>query len=75
MAEVTVTVRGERLTVEKLVHRQMGRYVPGLVEATYERNHGLGRLGIFPPVGTTFVIPDVTKEQDEASVTPIRLVD
>ena len=74
MTEVVerVTVEGDFLTVSLIVWRRFKRPMPGLVEAILERNSGLGDLGTYLPVGTTFdmVVPT---PREPAILDPIRL--
>lgn len=57
MTEIVIaTVRREGLTVDRVVSGVLGRYVPGVVEATLERNRGLAAT-IFLPIGTRVEVP------------------
>ena len=67
-----VTVEGDFLTVSLIVWRRFKRPMPGLVEAILDHNPGLGDLGTYLPVGTTFdmVVPT---PREPAILDPIRL--
>ncbi len=42
--------------LDLLLYRRFRREVPGLVEATLDRNPGLAALGPYPPRGTTILV-------------------
>ncbi len=42
--------------LDLLLYRRYRREVPGLVEATLDRNPGLAALGVYPPRGTTILV-------------------
>jgi len=56
MAAVTITTVAEGLTVERIVHKQMDRYVPGAVEATLDQNRGLAANPALLPSGTRVTV-------------------
>ena len=67
-----VTVEGEFITVSLIVWRRFKRPMPGLVEQILDRNPGLGDLGPYLPVGTTFNML-VPTPREPAILDPIRL--
>jgi phage tail protein X len=67
-----VTVEGEFITVSLIVWRRFKRPMPGLVEQILDINPGLGELGAFLPIGTSFDIP-VPTPREHAILEPIRL--
>jgi phage tail protein X len=75
MSKVSITTRARYLTVERIVFKQLGGYVPGAVEATIDGNFGLAANPDHLPVPTTFEIPQPGDEALRATVAPIRLVD
>lgn len=57
MTEIVIaTVRREGLTVDRVVIGVLGRHVPGVVEAVFDRNRGLAET-IHLPLGTRVEIP------------------
>lgn len=68
----TVTVEGEFITVSLIVWRRFKRPMPGLVEQIFDINPGLGDLGPYLHVGTTFDMP-VPTPRDPAILDPIKL--
>lgn len=75
METVSVTVKSMGQTVERIVSRQIGRNVPGVVEATFDLNRGLADHGPILPVGTTFLIPLLTEAEIAKSDEVIVLTD
>lgn len=75
MATVTVTVKTMGQTVERIVSRQIGRYVPGVVEATLDANPGLADSGPVLPVGTSFAIPLPSADEIAEATSVVQLVD
>lgn len=75
MATVTIAVRSAYMTAERVVFRQLGRYVPGVLEATLDTNRGLAALGTHLPVGTSIAIAQPTTAQLAEAVEVIRLTD
>lgn len=71
---VTVTVTGQGQTVDAIVSRLLGRYVPGVVEATFDANRDLAGA-IHIPVGTRVRIPMPTAAEVEQSTAVIFLTD
>jgi phage tail protein X len=67
-----VTVEGEFITVSLIVWRRFKRAMPSLVEQILDLNPGLGALGPFLPVGTTFEIP-VPTPREPAMLEPVKL--
>lgn len=59
----TVTVRGEGLTVDLILHRRYGIRGRELIAQTYELNAGLADLGAFLPLGTRVILPDLPIQQ------------
>jgi phage tail protein X len=70
-----ITVRTSGLTVERVVFKQLGGYVAGVVERTLDRNFGLGSCPVHLPVPITFDVPHVSEGDSTTVVAPIRLVD
>ena len=68
----TVTVEGDGLTVSTIVWRRFKRPMPGLVEAIYDLNSGLGDLGQTLPVGTRLKMP-IPIPREQQVLDPIRL--
>lgn len=56
MATETLTVESAFTTLDLLLWRRLGREVPGLVEATLDRNPGLAAQGPFLTIGTRVVV-------------------
>lgn len=54
-----VTIRGEGIALDLLLHRRYGVRGRQLLEQTYELNPGLASLGDYLPLGTVVVIPDL----------------
>lgn len=54
-----VIVRGEGITLDLLLWRRYGVRGQELVEATYEANPGLAKLGSHLPLGTRVMLPDL----------------
>ena len=67
-----ITVEGEFITVSLIVWRRFKRPMPGLVEQILDINPGLGDLGAYPPVGTSFNMP-VPTPREPAILDPIKL--
>lgn len=55
MATETLVANGLQ-PVDLLLYRRFRREVPGLVEATLDRNPGLAALGAYPPRGTQILV-------------------
>lgn len=70
-----VTVRARGITLERLVFKVAGGWVPGLVERTLEANPDLAHLSDELPLGTRISIPLPTEEERARTVKPVRLVD
>lgn len=68
-----ITVRGEGVTVERMLWKRDRGYTRGLLEKTLDCNPGLSALGAHPPVGTVAKLPHRSQEQQFIKV--IRLVD
>lgn len=74
MADLTerITVRGDGITLSRLLWRRFRRPVPGLLERTLDANPGLADVGPFLPLGTVVTVP--LPKADEAPVLdPIKL--
>lgn len=52
----TLTVERVACPLDLLLFQRFRREVPGLVEATLERNPGLAAHGVFLPIGTTVAV-------------------
>lgn len=61
MAE-TITVKGEGLTLDKLLWRRYGVRGQSLVEEALEINPGLAALGPVLPFGTVVMLPELPPE-------------
>ena len=70
-----VTVRARGITLERLVFKVAGGWVPGLVERTLEANPDLGQASDELAVGTRVVIPQVGALERARTIPPLRLVD
>lgn len=70
-----VTIRARGITLERLVFKIVGGFVPGLVERTLEANPNLAQVTDELPLGTRLTIPQVTEPERARTVVPIRLVD
>ena len=55
----SVTVRGEGLTLDLLLHRKHGVRGRELLEATLTLNPGVAALGAVLPLGTVVTLPDL----------------
>lgn len=55
----SVTVVQDQMTVDLLVWRALGRQDQQLVEQTLELNPGLASAGVFLPIGTVVVLPEL----------------
>ena len=69
MAEqtMTITVRGEGMTLALLIWRHMKRQPEGYLERVLVANPGLADAGAFLPVGTRIVLPlDLPSVESEA---------
>ena len=67
-----ITVQGEFITVSLIIWRRFKRPMPGLVEQILDINPGLGELGAFLPVGTSFDMP-VPTPREPAILDPVKL--
>jgi phage tail protein X len=72
---VSVTVRDDGFSLADVVVRQHGRYIPGMVEATFAANPGVAAHGIRLPVGTVVRVPQPTAADEARAVDIIRLGD
>ena len=70
-----VTIRARGITLERLVFKIAGGWVPGLVERTLDLNPDLAKVADELPLGTRLTIPQVTEPERARTVVPIRLVD
>ena len=70
-----VTVRARGITLERLVFKVAGGWVPGLVERTLEANPDLAQASDELAVGTRIVIPEVGELERARTIPPLRLVD
>lgn len=75
MTTVTVTVKSAGQTVERIISRQIGRYVPGVVEKTLALNPELAGLGPILPVGTSFDIAFPSASEISEATEVVQLVD
>lgn len=50
-------INGDQLPLDLIIWRRYKAMTPGLVEATYDLNKGLARLGMFLPHNTGVSIP------------------
>ncbi len=67
-----ITVQGEFITVSLIIWRRFKRPMPGLVELAHDINPGLGELGAFLPVGTSFDM-SVPTPREPAILDPVKL--
>lgn len=58
----TITVRGEGITLDLILHRRYGVRGRSLLERTLRLNPGLASLNIVLPLGTVVVVPDLPSE-------------
>ena len=70
-----LTVRARGITLERLVFKIAGGWVPGLVERTLEANPDLAVVSDELPLATRISIPPVTEVEQARTVKPVRLVD
>ena len=70
-----VTVRARAITLERLVFKVAGGWVPGLVERTLEANPDLAQASDELALGTRIVIPEVGELKRARTIPPLRLVD
>lgn len=70
----TIRTRADGLTVERVVFRLRGGYVPGLVERVLDGQFGLADLGSTVPLGTAIQVPD-PREDPATVIAPVRLTD
>lgn len=75
MATINITTRARGITVERVVFKALGAYVPGAVERTLDRQYGLSALADHLPPGTTVRVQIPTEDEKAAAIEPIRLVD
>lgn len=54
-----IEIKGEGKTVELLLHSKYGVRGRELVEKTFALNPGLAAVGVFLPLGTRVLIPDL----------------
>jgi phage tail protein X len=73
-AEV-ITIRGEELTVERLVARRFRDYMPGYVERVFDINPGLAAMGPFMTVGSKVLLPRPTIQEVQGEVDVLKLWD
>lgn len=73
MASVSITTRHDGLRLDRVVFRQLGKYVAGAVEATLDANRGLAALPSELPAHTTIEIPQPSADAPEVEI--IRLFD
>ena len=66
-AAETVTVETAGLTLNIILWRKFKRPYPGVMEAVLDANQGLADLCPILPLGTEFVIPQVTFDSEDAS--------
>lgn len=66
----SVTVKGERITLDLLLWRRYGLRGRTLLSAAYEANPGLAGLGVILPQGTTVILPDLPPQ----STVPVKRV-
>ena len=71
-AEVIV-VRGEEITVERIVARRFRDYMPGYVERVFSLNVGLADHGPFIPLGTKVLLPAPTLQEVQGKVAVLKL--
>lgn len=75
MADQVITTVAQGLTVERVVFKALGRYVPGAVEATLDANRGLAGQPDALPSGTRILVPQPEPAQVGKAVEIIRLTD
>jgi phage tail protein X len=70
----TVIVRGEGVTLERMLARRDRAYTPGLAELAFTINPGLAALGPVVPPGTAVKLP-LASALPAAQATVVRLWD
>jgi len=70
-----INVRGEGITLERLIARKVRSYLPGYVERVLDINPGLAALGPILPVGAQFLLPAPSAEERGSAVQVIKLWD
>ena len=75
-AEVIV-VRGEEITVERLVARRFRDYMPGYVERVFDLdlNAGIAAQGAFIKPGTKVYLPKPTIQETQGKIAVLKLWD
>ncbi len=66
----TITIHREDVALDALLWRVHGIKGRSLLEQTYATNPGLASAGMFLPLGTQVVIPDLPAEQSS----PVKIV-
>jgi phage tail protein X len=72
---VTVTVKSSGLTLERIIDRQIGRHVAGVLEAALVLDPTLASLPPLVPAGTTLRIPLPATRAINAAEAPVLLAD
>ena len=70
-----IVVRGEEITLERLVSRRFRDYMPGYVERVFDldANAGLAAMGPFITVGTKVYLPRPTIQEVQGKISVLKL--
>jgi phage tail protein X len=68
-----ITIRGDEISVERLVSRRFRDYMPGYVERVFDLNPGLAAMGPFLAVGTRVWLPTPLLAETQGKVNVLKL--
>jgi phage tail protein X len=70
-----ITIRGEEISVDKLVARRFRQYLPGYVERVLDVNPHLAEQGPFLAVGTKVILPPPNTQEKQGAIKVLKLWD
>jgi phage tail protein X len=73
-AEIII-IRGDEITVERIVSRRFREYMPGYIERVFDVNPGLAAMGSFITPGTRVLLPTPNIEEVQGEIKVLKLWD
>lgn len=68
-----VTIKGDEISVDRLVARRFKKYMPGYVERVLDSNQGLAGQGPLLGVGTQVKLPRPARAEEQAAIRVLKL--